>query len=61
MDEDDRSRKSTRTARRVNRQARIARFQGRPERDKIISPDDTANLLIALNTCMSFEEFLDEV
>jgi len=30
---------------------------GRPQRDLIISSDDSTNLIIACNTCISLEEF----
>ena len=36
-------------------------LEGRPQRDVSITPDDVTNLRIALNTCGSLEEFLEEV
>ena len=36
-------------------------LDGRPQRDAAISPDDIINLQIALNTCKSLEEFLEDV
>ncbi|MBD3392741.1 MAG: hypothetical protein GF418_11625 [Chitinivibrionales bacterium] len=36
-------------------------LEGRPGRDTVLSTDDVTNLKIALNTSLSFEEFLEHV
>ncbi len=40
---------------------KIPFMEGRPERDLAIKDNDIANLLIALNTCKSLDEFLSRV
>ncbi len=40
---------------------RIPFFDGRPRREESISKDDVTNLLIALNTTSSLEEFIEQV
>jgi len=42
-------------------EARIPMFCGRPCRSRPISTDDVTNLVIALNTACSLEEFLEVV
>ena len=43
------------------RRSIIPFMQGRPVRDTIIQKDDITNLVILLNTCNSFSEFLNKV
>lgn len=33
-------------------------FTGRPERDEVVTEDEILNLVIALNTCSSADEFM---
>jgi hypothetical protein len=39
----------------------IPLFEGRPKRETVICGDDLLNLKIALNSSVSFEEFLSRV
>lgn len=52
------SRNETRLVSTNNTKKYIPFLKGRPQRLELISSDDVHNLLIALNTDLSFEEFL---
>ena len=45
----------------ISKEDYIPFLGGRPVRDTAISQDDVVNLLIALNTSRSLEEFADQV